>query len=264
MMDVSEVKVVAQSRTCPIHGAYEVKLFEGIGGRPYGNTRCPSCEKDHQDRLEKERQDRSQRQAEASRLARRERSRIPQRFKSRSFENYVVECEAQARALSVCRSYAESWAKVSKTGMGLVFSGKAGAGKTHLACSIAHQVIDQGGEVLFATVAEVMRQVKASFAKDSQTTEQQEIDHFSGIQLLILDEVGMDYGTDFNKALIFEILNNRYENVLPTILLTNLDTPALVDYMGERLVDRMREAGGRMVSFTWGSYRSKAGKVAND
>jgi DNA replication protein DnaC len=50
--------------------------------------------------------------------------------------------------------------------------------------------------------------------------------------------------------------------VLPTILLTNLDTEALKDYLGERLVDRMREGGGRMVSFTWDSYRGKAAEVA--
>ncbi len=261
-MAVSESNVVEQTRTCTTHGDYTVKLFTIAGSPGHGSTRCPACAKEAEERRKKQDEEQRLRQIELSRVARHERSRIPLRFKARRFANYVVEHDAQAKALSICRSYAESWAKVSQAGTGLIFSGKAGAGKTHLACSIAHEVIEQGAHVQFATVAEVMRQIKSSFSKDSETTEQQEIDHFSNIELLILDEVGMDYGTDFNKALIFEILNNRYENVLPTILLTNLDTAALVEYMGERLVDRMREGGGRMVSFTWDSYRGKAAKVS--
>lgn len=261
MMDVSETTVVEESRTCTTHGDYTVKLLSIGGGPGRGRANCPECEKAVSERYKRQAEEQRVRQIESARIARHERSRIPLRFKTRRFDNYVVENDGQAKALSICRSYAESWPKVSQAGTGLIFSGKAGAGKTHLACSIAHEVIEQGGHVQFATVAEVMRQIKSSFAKDSDTTEQKEIDHFSGIQLLILDEVGMDYGTDFNKALIFEILNNRYENMLPTILLTNLDTAALVEYMGERLVDRMREGGGRMVSFTWDSYRSKAAKA---
>lgn len=256
MMDVSNMKTVTEERTCSTHGSYIVKLVES-GGRMVGHTQCPECTKEAVDRQKKHQEEQRQRKLETNRIARHERSRIPLRFKTRRFDNYIVEQEAQAKALGICKSYAESWTKVKQEGTGLIFSGKAGAGKTHLACSIAHEVIEREGEVQFATVAEVMRQIKSSFAKDSETTEQQAIDYFSNIQLLILDEVGMDYGTDFNKALIFEILNNRYENVLPTILLTNLDTKALTEYMGERLVDRMREGGGRLVSFTWESRRGK-------
>jgi DNA replication protein DnaC len=262
MMDVSEAKAAEEERICPSHGSYMAKMLTGGGGRSFMSTRCPECQKQSDERRKKQDEDERLRRIEAARIERHERARIPLRFKSRRFDNYVVENDGQAKALSICRSYAKSWERVSKAGTGLIFSGKAGAGKTHLACSIAYEVIEQRGDVLFATVAEVMRQIKSSFAKDSDTTEQQEIDYYSTIHLLILDEVGMDYGTDFNKALIFEILNNRYENMLPTILLTNLDTPALVEYMGERLVDRLREGGGRMVSFTWDSYRGKASEAS--
>lgn len=261
MTVVSDAKVVEEDHTCSAHGPYKIKLFS-IAGRPgHGSRRCPTCAKESEERSKKQDEEQRLRQIEAGRIARHQRSRIPLRFKSRRFDNYFVENEGQAKALKISRMYAESWAKVREAGTGLIFSGKAGAGKTHLACSIAHEVIERGANVHFATVAEVMRQIKSSFAKDSGTTEQNEIDYFSNIELLILDEVGMDYGTDFNKALIFEVLNNRNGNVLPTILLTNLDMGSLVEYMGERLVDRMREGGGRTVSFTWESYRGKAAKV---
>jgi len=260
-MDVSESKVIEELRTCPKHGHYSVRLFTIAGSPGHGNTRCPACEKEAEVLRISQDEEQRARQIELSRIVRHERSRIPLRFKNKRFENYFVENDGQAKALKICSMYAQSWPKVSKNGTGLIFSGRAGSGKTHLACSIAWSVIEQGGSAQFATVAEVMRQIKSSFSKDSATTEQEQIDHFSNIQLLILDEVGMDYGTDFNKALIFEILNKRYENMLPTILLTNLDAPALVEYMGERLIDRMREGGGRMVSFTWDSHRGKASEA---
>ena len=256
-MDVSKREVIEEECTCTAHGAYTVKLLI-YGSSRLGCTRCPECEKENELRAKNDEEKRRIAQIEANKMECHKRSKIPPRFKSRRFDNYVVEQDAQAKALNICKTYAVEWAKVKQAGTGLIFSGKAGSGKTHLACSIAHEVIEQGAKVQFATVAEVMRQIKSSFSKDSETTEQQEIDHFSSIDLLILDEVGMDYGTDFNKALIFEILNKRYENVLPTILLTNLDADALIEYMGERLVDRMRENKGRMVSFTWDSYRAKA------
>jgi DNA replication protein DnaC len=104
----------------------------------------------------------------------------------------------------------------------------------------------------------MMREIKSAFNKDSETTEQDQINKFaSEVDLLILDELGMDYGTDFNKALLFEVLNNRYANQKPSILISNLDTSALRDYMGERLFDRMRENGGKLLAFVWDSHRGK-------
>ena len=45
---------------------------------------------------------------------------------------------------------------------------------------------------------------------------------------------------------------------LPTILLSNLPVEEVTGYLGERVVDRIREDGGRIVRFTWESHRVKA------
>jgi DNA replication protein DnaC len=132
-----------------------------------------------------------------------------------------------------------------------------GAGKTHMACSIAYEVAEKAGFPVFISVSEMMREIKSAFNKDSEKTEQELIDHFASVGLLILDELGMDYGTDFNKALLFEVLNRRYEAMLPNILISNLDPAALREYLGERLFDRMRDNGGKMLAFVWESHRGK-------
>ena len=73
--------------------------------------------------------------------------------------------------------------------------------------------------------------------------------------LLIIDEIGVQFGSEFEKNLIFDILNERYENRRPTLLLSNLTVPEVRAFLGERIYDRLKEDGGRCVSFDWQSHR---------
>ena len=62
--------------------------------------------------------------------------------------------------------------------------------------------------------------------------------------LLILDEVGVQFGSETEKMILFEIINGRYEQLKPTIVINSNLRRALTDYLGERVVDRLREGGG--------------------
>ena len=73
--------------------------------------------------------------------------------------------------------------------------------------------------------------------------------------LLIIDEIGVQYGTDSERNILFEVINDRYEDMLPTIMISNLPLNELAPLLGERVVDRMLE-GGAVLSFNWPSYRS--------
>jgi DNA replication protein DnaC len=268
MMAVSEALFTKETRTieCEKHGPQVVEVVLGNSGKPFGGEpRCPVCKKESEESLRQLRAiaeaERVAREAESNRIQRIEGSKananIPLRFKEKTLDTYIVSNEGQQKALDVARWYVENWPEASKNGTGLIFSGKAGSGKTHIACGLIQGVNEQGGYARFMTVADAMRFVKRSFKPDADMDEDEAIDRLARQGLLVLDEVGMDYGTDFNKALLFDILNKRYELVNPTILLTNLDPAALREYLGERLIDRMREGGGKMVTFTWESYRGK-------
>jgi DNA replication protein DnaC len=78
------------------------------------------------------------------------------------------------------------------------------------------------------------------------------------VDLLILDEVGVQFGSDFEKNLLFEVLNSRYESRRPSVILSNLSQPEVQNYLGERVVDRIREDGGRVMTFDWASHRRTA------
>ena len=61
--------------------------------------------------------------------------------------------------------------------------------------------------------------------------------------------------SDFEKQILFDVLNERYEKRKPCILLSNIAPSELSGYLGERVADRLREDGGKLIAFDWESYR---------
>ncbi len=66
----------------------------------------------------------------------------------------------------------------------------------------------------------------------------------------------MQFGSEAEKLILFEIINTRYEKMKPTILISNLPLEELSAFIGERVIDRMSD-GGCTLAFTWDSYRSR-------
>jgi DNA replication protein DnaC len=101
----------------------------------------------------------------------------------------------------------------------------------------------------------MVRRVKDTWSDDRVETEKQAIQALASVHLLILDEVGVQFGSPFEENLMFDVLNSRYENRLPTILISNLTSEKAATFLGERVVDRLREDGGSVVVFDWQSHR---------
>lgn len=183
------------------------------------------------------------------------RAAIPPRFADRRLETFIAHCPEAAKALSVATEYATGFEQSLEKGRSLIFVGTVGSGKTHLATGIAHEVMSQGYSALFSTVLGAVRTVKETYRKNSEKTESDAIMDLIRPDLLILDEVGVQFGSDAEKLILFEIINGRYEHMKPTILLSNLNMEGIKDYLGERIIDRLREGGGKQVVFNWDSYR---------
>lgn len=184
------------------------------------------------------------------------RSLIPKRFVDKRFDNYQALSDAQDKALRICVAYAERFSERFEQGSSLVMCGRPGTGKTHLACAVANHLIHECGlSPVFMTVIEAIRKVKNTYG--TSVSEQSVLDAFCNPALLILDEVGVQFGTDTEKNILFEIINNRYKDLKPTILISNLSVKELTNYVGERVIDRMRD-NGAVIGFDWDSYRKLA------
>ncbi len=240
--------------TCETHGAYESVCY-------FGNiwSKCPRCV---EEREAKERAD-ADRKAREEKIAAWQRklgaSGIPQRFQDRSLQSFVAATDAQRAALDFANRYADEFDEVLKTGRSAVFVGKPGTGKTHLAVGIGLRIMHRDRRsVLFSTVMRAVRRVKDTWGRDSEETESQAIAALVFPDLLILDEVGVQFGSDTEKLIMFDVLNERYEKRKPTLLLSNLSTDGVRAFLGERIYDRLREDGGEFVVFDWESHRGKA------
>jgi DNA replication protein DnaC len=248
---ISKIKQT-EDRACDKHGPYTAIKYIG---RFWSG--CPVC------RAETEAEEKAKKDAEEAeqRVRNWERrlgqSGIPPRFQDRTLENFVAENEAQQKALTFAKSYADEFNEALKTGRSALFVGKPGTGKTHLAAGIGMNLLKKGHPVLFMTVMRAIRRVKDTWGKGRDESETEAIAAMVEPHLLILDEVGVQFGSDFEKNLIFDIINERYENRLPTILMSNLPTAEVRAYLGDRVFDRMKEDGGARIVFDWESHRGR-------
>jgi DNA replication protein DnaC len=184
------------------------------------------------------------------------RAGIPRRFRQHSFDDYVANGEAQLRALTLSREYAANFAAIRERGNCLLLVGGPGTGKTHLACAILGQVITAGHSGLFLTVSEGLRLIRSTYSPGASQNEAQVFETLTSPDLLVLDEVGVAIGNDAKRrAMLFDVLNARYGEMRPTILIGNLTAAEMEQYLGERIMERLMDLGSIMVPFTWSSYR---------
>jgi len=74
----------------------------------------------------------------------------------------------------------------------------------------------------------------------------------------VIDEVGASRDNDFERMSIFEVVNKRYEEMKPTVLVSNLSAAKFEASVGDRTADRLREGGGFVLLFEWESARRGA------
>jgi DNA replication protein DnaC len=254
---VGGVKFDERDAHCATHGDYkEHGTFLAGEMRWIGCTACSEARRKEEDRKRAE---------EHSRTARRDAllsgwkgAAIPKRFESASFETYQVETPAQQQVLDACREYAAQWDEVSATGRNLIMCGLFGTGKTHLAISIARVVARRGALPLFARTYEAVQFVRETYRRDSSMSEREAIRRLVEPDLLVLDEVGVQGGGDNEQMILFAILNGRYDARKPTIIASNEDLGGIEKYLSARVVDRLREGGGRVLAFDWDSHRARA------
>jgi len=258
MKTIAELGLNAQPKTktvaCPAHGEFQSRWYFGTIW-----SKCPACsaEAAASERAAAEARQRAERLAAWQRKI--GDAGIPERFRDRRLQTFMASTDAQRRALDFAQGYARDFDAALRTGRCALFIGKPGTGKTHLAVGIGMHVMKHGSHsVLFTTVMRAVRRVKDTWARGSAESESDAVAALVFPDLLILDEVGVQFGSDTERLILFDVLNERYERRRPTLLLSNLAVDEVKTYLGERIFDRLREDGGEAVVFDWDSHRKTA------
>ena len=178
---------------------------------------------------------------------------IGERFMGMVFDDYKPSCEKAKLVFASCREYVDNF---NATSGSILMIGSPGTGKNMLAAIIAQEIIKRGFPCLHTTAMKLVRRVKESW-RDKEESEQEVINSFVGPSLLIIDEIGVQFGSATEQLFLTEIINERYEKRRPTILISNLKLSQLTEVMGERVIDRFYDDGSKFLIFDWPSYRRK-------
>lgn len=171
--------------------------------------------------------------------------------RSCSFANYEVKGPEQRQAYSMAKSYAQNFGGGSFASF--VFSGAPGTGKNHLAAAIGNHLLGAGHSVLVVTIPDLMLRVRECY--DDGQSESSLLNDLCNVDLLVLDEVGIQRGSSGEKVIINQVIDRRLSSMRPVGILTNLNHGELVNTLGARVMDRLQMDGGIWVNFDWESYR---------
>jgi DNA replication protein DnaC len=248
---------------CPKHNEVMViptkviigTLIDAAFLKPY----CPTCvaEAKKQQDVEERQQD-IDRHAQRRLLAEATKYRhlqIGRRFESATFDGFIATSREQRLVKETCQRYATTFPDRLREGDSLILSGNPGTGKNHLAAAIAKAVVDQGHVVVHTTASRLLREIKETWGGRGDKTEREVIASFVKPDLLIIDEVGMMFGSTAEQILFMEVINSRYADMRPTILISMDQIEDLAKSVGAQIIDRFCEGKSSILKFTWSSHR---------
>lgn len=141
--------------------------------------------------------------------------------------------EQQVQSLQFALTQARHFAK-NPQGW-LLLMGGYGTGKTHLAAAVANKVVDDGTQVLVLTVPDLLDWLRFSFNSDESLGDR--LDEIRNMPLLVLDDLGTQNATAWAEEKLFQIINYRYVNQLPTVFTTNQSFNEIDGRISSRLKD---------------------------
>ena len=155
-------------------------------------------------------------------------------FEARGNKNAKFMTPQDAISLQAAREMAENFAR--KPQGWLLLEGGYGCGKTHLAAAIANFAVSMGTPTLFITVPDLLDTLRFAYS-DPETTFEARFEEVRNADLLVLDDFGTQNATGWAQEKLFQIMNYRYINKLPTVITTNL----MLDEIESRIRSRLQD-----------------------
>ena len=186
-------------------------------------------------------------------------TRLPPRYEHCELGSFEPGNTSLRAALEKCLAYCANYPflRPEDEGLGLLFTGDTGVGKTHLAVAVMRELLaTRGVRGQYWDFNDLIREIKDSYNPETKTTELGVLEPVIGADLLVLDDLGAWKMTDWMNDTLFYLLNNRYMAKRATIITTNFqdaDREAvlaadpmrrrefLVERIGQRLRSRLME-----------------------
>ena len=134
-----------------------------------------------------------------------------------------------------CKEWADHYPEVPNRNM--LLTGKSGLGKTFLLRAVAERLIERDVNVLIISAYKLLEIVrKAYFSNEENAGE------ISEIEVLMIDDLGSEpLMQNVTVEQLFNLLNERQNRGLSTVVSTNLTMPELQGRYTERIASRLRD-----------------------
>ena len=132
----------------------------------------------------------------------------------------------------------------------LLFTGRYGTGKTHLAAAIANEALKKGTDLIFQPVPDLLDQLRMTFGNTGESYEDR-FERIRSVPLLILDDLGAQSSTAWAEEKLYQIINHRYVKKLPTVVTSNVN----LREMDGRIASRLRDPFVTRITMQVPDYR---------
>lgn len=194
-------------------------------------------------------------------------SLLGKRYEKASFENSIYN-ESNKKIYDKVKEYAIRYEEMLSKGNGFYIYGTNGIGKTHLLACLCNYLTDHLQICAFTNFMQIAEDIKAAF--NGSCNEEDVIRKYSAVKFLFIDDLGKE---SFKKLRdetsnmwleekIFEILNNRYNNKLPTIFSSNYSIQEISQSFkfDAATIDRIVELSTLVFKMTGDNWRYKERK----
>ncbi|MCX7919040.1 MAG: ATP-binding protein [bacterium] len=163
---------------------------------------------------------------------------IPPMYREKSLETFKTNTKAREKVFELAKKYIEDYTANQR---GLLFWGKCGTGKSHLAVAILKALIHKGYTGLFYNTITLLDAIRATYDSSDESATWDLIDRVCDTDILVLDDLGAEKTSGWVNERLYAIVNKRYENRKTTIVTTNRDIPELKEQIGDRIYSRLVE-----------------------
>lgn len=165
-------------------------------------------------------------------------------FAAANFDLYQPEFRKEAKKnFAYVQRFCDQLKKDS--GQGMYIHGTTGSGKSYLLGCIANYLLEHMS-VRYLVYADFLDSLRATFNREAEQSEQQLVDEVKNVDLLLLDDLGIEKPSEFSLKYLAQIIDYRYRNLKPLVVTSNFTLEELIrrfqtDLYGERIVWRLGE-----------------------
>ena len=233
-MDIKEIRGEDGLWRCSVCGEVTRRSL-GLFGTTHNfriRCQCQMAEKAKEEELARQEAD-----AKAARELRKM-SMMDEKLKDASFSTFAEDAENRKAYWAAVR-YVEKFGEMLKTGQGLMLYGPVGTGKSYTAAMIANELMDRKHPVVMTSFVKLLDRMSRF-----DTADEDYIAQLNRADLLFIDELGAQRGTDTAMEKVYNVIDSRYRSCKPLILTTNLEMADIKneqDIRYVRIYDRIVE-----------------------